>query len=423
MGSWGHRRTKQLGIGLACVLAASLATACGASSSGNGKSGPIKVGYEVPLTGNFAQNGQLLVDGFKLGLKQLGDTVNGRKIEVSYVDTHGDPATALADARKLVNDGISIMEGPLVSSESAAVTPFLGQRKIPVDDLTLCSQIQVDTWAKAHNGMTSSWTCDQPALMGAVWAYNEMHWRHITLVAQDFSFGWQVIGGFAQAFKQLGGTITNVIYVPLNATDLSSYVGQIPKNTDAVYTEMSGGFAVKFTNAYQSFGLHKQIPLLGITQLTGQSALPSEKADAVEGDVYTDAQYCDGIDTPENHKFVDAFVAQYHTRPGYYSDAGYVRAQVLIAALKSLKGDTSDPSAVSAAMRAAKVSAPRGPVSISTETHSPIQNIYICKVEAVNGTLANVPIKTYTNAQPQGQLDYDSWLARLKHDGGSRPKV
>jgi branched-chain amino acid transport system substrate-binding protein len=381
------------------------------------------VAFELPLTGNFAANGAYLRQGFELGLKEFGNTVNGRKIEVTYADTHGDPATALTTARKLVQNGAKIFEGPLVASEAAALTPYLAAQKIPVDDLTLCSEIQLSTWAKSNNGMTSGWSCDQPSMSAAMWAYNEMHWRHISLVAQDFSFGWETVGGFAAAFKKLGGTITNAVYIPLNATDLSSYVSQIPKNVDAVYTEMSGGFAVKFTTAYQSFGLHGKIPLLGITQLTDQSVLPNEEPAAVQGDVYTGAQYCDGINTPENTKFANAYRAAYKAYPGYYSDAGYVRAQVLTSALKSLNGDTSDPKAITKAMRATSINAPRGPLKISPKTFSPIMNSYICQVKKVDGVLRNVPIKTYNNVQPQGPLDYNTWEARFKHDGGARPNT
>ena len=43
---------------------------------------------------------------------------------------------------------------------------------------------------------------------------------------------------------------------------------------------------------------------------------------------------------------------------------------------------------------------------LSTVVDAPIQNIYICKVEKVNGTLKDVPIKTYPNVQPWGTLPY-----------------
>jgi len=397
-------------------------SACGggSKSSGGGAKTPIVVAFELPLTGTFAANGKNQQNGFELGLDIFGRAVNGHPIDVRYVDTKGDPATALTSARKLVQDGVSVFEGPLVASESAATTPFFASTKTPVDDLTLCSEIQLDSWQKTPNGFSSGWSCDQPALIAAKWAYEDKGYRHITVAVQDFSFGWEVAGGFKAAFTKLGGKIDKSIFVPLNATDVSSYVSQIPKDTDAVYAEMSGAFSIRFTDAFKAFGLTGKTPLIGITQLTDQSVLPQLNAGAVTG-VLTGAQYCDGIDSPENKKFVDAYKSKFNLFPGYYSDAGYVKAQILVSAMKTLDGKADDKAAVAKALQAVKITAPRGPVAISKKTHSPIQNVYICEVRMVDGALRNVPIKTYPNIQPEGPLDYAAWEARFRHDSAARP--
>lgn len=422
---FGGSKGRRSGTVLIAVLAVS-ASACGggASSSkadGGGAKTPIVVGFELPLTGTFAANGKNQQNGFELGLDTFGREVNGHPIEVRYVDTKGDPATALTSARKLVQDGINVFEGPLVSSESAATAPFMAQQKMPVDDLTLCSEVQLDTWKQTPNGFASGWSCEQPAMLAAKYAYEEKGYRSVTVAAQDFSFGWEVAGGFKAAFEKLGGKVSTNIWVPLNATDVSSYVSQIPANTDAVYAELSGAFSLRFTDAYKSFGRTGKTPLIGITQLTDQSVLPQLNAEAVTG-VLTGAQYCDGIDTPENKKFVDAYKAKFNLFPGYYSDAGFVKAQVLVEALKTLKGDASDKVAVAKAMQSVKIQAPRGPVSISDKTHSPIQNVYICEVKSVDGALRNVPIKTYESVQPEGPLDFNAWEAHFRHDSKARPE-
>jgi branched-chain amino acid transport system substrate-binding protein len=420
------RSTKRWAGTAVIALSAVVLSACGGGSgssgggSGGGNTDPITVGFELPLTGNFAANGTNEQNGFEIGLDTFGREINGHPLDIKYVDTKGDPATALTSARKLVQDGADVFEGPLVSSESAAVTPFLAAQKVPVDDLTLCSEVQLDSWQKVPNGFSSGWSCDQPALMAAKWAYEDMGWRHVTLAAQDFSFGWEVGGGFKAAFEALGGTVDQAIWVPLNATDLSSYISQIPKDTDAVYAEMSGAFAVRFIDAYQSFGLKQTTPLVGITQLTDQSVLPQLNPQGATG-VYTSAQYCDGIDTKENTDFVAAYQKKFNVFPGYYSDAGYVKAQILTQALKSLKGDVSDKAAVAKALKSATITAPRGPVAISDKTFSPVQNVYMCQVTMVDGALRNVPVKTYENVQPQGSLDYDAWEKHFRHDSAGRP--
>jgi branched-chain amino acid transport system substrate-binding protein len=420
----GSRTRRRVGAAVAALVVVGV-SGCGEGPGGGGGSSepdsPIKVAFELPLTGNFAANGLNQKNGFELGLDTFGREVDGHPIEVSYIDTKGDPATALTSARKIVQEGVTVFEGPLVSSESAAVTPYLAQQNVPVDDLTLCSEVQLDSWQKNGNGYSSGWSCDHPALMAAKWAYEDMGWRHITVAAQDFSFGWEVAGGFKTAFESLGGTIDQQIWVPLNATDVSSYVSQIGQDTDAVYAEMSGAFALRFTDAFKSFGLTGKVPLVGITQLTDQSVLPQLNPEAALG-VYTGAQYCDGIDTPENKEFVDAYHKAYNLYPGYYSDAGYVKAQILVEGLKSLDGDYSDPAKVAEALQSVNIEAPRGPVEISEKTHSPVQNVYICQVTAVGGELRNVPIKTFETVPPEGPLEYDEWETHFRHDSAGRPE-
>ncbi|HLH68590.1 MAG TPA: penicillin-binding protein activator [Candidatus Dormibacteraeota bacterium] len=408
---------------LAGLLSLGLVAACGgASNQGGASASPIKVGYEVPLTGNFASNGRDEENGFKLGLKDFGDVVDGHKIVPIFADTAADPNQALSVAHQLVeNQGVQIFEGPLAANEIAAVAAYLGPRGIPTDDLSMCSAIQLDYYVKFNNGLSSGWACNQPAIMAAEWAYNDMHWRHIVTVGQDFAFGWLVDGGFAAAFKQLGGTIDKMIWFPNTTLDFSPYVSQIPTNVDAVYAEVSGQVAVRFTQAYLQFGLRNKVPLFGITQMTDYSALPSEEPAAVLG-LHTGAQYCDGIQSPQNQKFANEYKAAYGTYPGYYSDAGYTKARLLVAALKRLHGDVSNKKAVIQAMRTTPIVSARGPVKLSgPPAYSPIQNIYICQVEQVNGELRNVPIKTYKNVPPWGILPESKWIEEFRHDSAARP--
>jgi branched-chain amino acid transport system substrate-binding protein len=73
------------------------------------------------------------------------------------------------------------------------------------------------------------------------------------------------------------------------------------------------------------------------------------------------------------------------------------------------------------AMLQAPVAAPRGPVSLSQVTWSPIENEYICKVETVNGSLRNVPVVTYPDVPPWGALSESSFQASFAQQSKSPP--
>ncbi len=409
-GRAGHSWLARLALASCAVLLA----ACGSSGSGNstGSSGshtPVKVGYLLPLTGVFTKNGLSEQDGFKLGLQHFGTSVDGHPIQVTYDNDQGEPAVSLSDARQLVTaDHVQAIEGPLLSSAIAVVAPYVLGQGIPEDDLYLASPEQAAAYTKYGTGFTSGWDGFAPTTEGGRWAYDTMHWRHVTTVGLGISFGWQGVAGFAAQFTKLGGKIDKEIWVPSNTVDMSSYVSAIPASTQAVFVVLSGSQAANFVNDYASFGLKKKIPLMGITTLTDQAALPAENTAAALG-VYTDAQYCDGNPAAVNQAFANSYHAAYGVYPSYYSEAGYTKAQILVAALKSLHGVVSSEKALSAAMRAVHITAPRGPVSFDHSTWSPVQNEYICKVESVHGTLRNVPILTFTAVPPWGTLTKAEW--------------
>jgi branched-chain amino acid transport system substrate-binding protein len=414
------------GLLVAAGLAATaMVAACGSGSGpGSGSSAgksPVVVGYEVPLTGTVAANGKQEQEGWSLALKQLGSSVDGHPIVTSFEDTGVTPAVALSDAHYLVEQKhINIMEGPLLASQIAPVAAYLGPLGIPLDNLAICSGSQLTADARFGNAMTSGWICNTPDIVAADYLYTDLGYRHVTVAATDYAFGWLSAGGFIARFTQLGGHIDKEIWSALTATDFSAYVSAIPRNTQAVFSEGLGAGAVDFTKAYAQYGLRGKIPLYGNTTLFDYSVLPSEPVADVLGDIMV-AQYCDGIDSPANNAFTSAFAAAYGTRPGYYAEAGYVHAELLINALKKLGGDGGHPSALADALRTTTIVAPRGPVNLDPKTDGPVQNIYACKVENVTGTIEAVPVKTWPSVEPWGTLTYSGWQQEFMTDSHGHP--
>jgi branched-chain amino acid transport system substrate-binding protein len=77
------------------------------------------------------------------------------------------------------------------------------------------------------------------------------------------------------------------------------------------------------------------------------------------------------------------------------SVGGYDGMQLIYKALAATKGDT-DGEKLIAAMKGQSWESPRGPITIDPQTREPIQNLYIRKVEKVNGELYNVEFETLT---------------------------
>jgi branched-chain amino acid transport system substrate-binding protein len=388
-----------------------LLAACGGATSGGRQSGPIKVGFILPETGVFAPNGQDERDGWNLALKQLGGSIAGRKVQTIFTDDASDPNQGLSDARQLVEtQGADLLIGPLAANVALAVRSYVAGSGVPTLSVAACPD-ELATSAKTPNYLMTGWTCDQPSLNFGRYVYQKLGYHHLTTVGMDYAFGWQVVGGFVSSFKAAGGTVDKQIWAPINAADYSPYVSQIPQSTEAVFDLAAGTAAIRFTQAYQQFGLKARLPLIGGGTLTDYSVLRSQSPEDVLGTI-TVLQYADGLDTPANRAFVTAYRAATGKYPSYYAETAYAGAKLVVAALGGLQGRTSDHRAVVNALRTTHFQAPRGPVSLNPDTNSPVQNIYIRKVEMVNGALRNVVIDTIRQSQPWGPLSRSAWEAQ-----------
>ncbi|HLX02195.1 MAG TPA: ABC transporter substrate-binding protein, partial [Trinickia sp.] len=77
---------------------------------------------------------------------------------------------------------------------------------------------------------------------------------------------------------------------------------------------------------------------------------------------------------------------------------GYDGMHLIYEALKKTNGN-SDGDALLAAMKGMAWESPRGPISIDPATRDIVSNIYIRKVERLNGQLWSTEFQTYPNVK------------------------
>src|ERR1700731_3618205 len=78
-----------------------LTTGTGPVQSAPAANEPIKIGVEFPLTGSSQEAGTCLLNGFKLYLDQIHNTMGGHKVQLLAENDETNPATAKAKVRKL----------------------------------------------------------------------------------------------------------------------------------------------------------------------------------------------------------------------------------------------------------------------------------------------------------------------------------
>src|SRR5262249_25092777 len=95
-----------------------------------------------------------------------------------------------------------------------------------------------------------------------------------------------------------------------------------------------------------------------------------------------------------NRTFVADFRKAFGMRPNFMGVGGYDGMQLIAKALEKTNGST-DGDALIGAMKGMAWESPRGPVSIDPETRDIVQNIYVRKVERVDGELYNIEFQTF----------------------------
>ena len=368
------------------LLAAGLSTAAHAAD-------PIRVGFLTIKSGALAAGGKQMEDGLRLFLKERNNMIAGRKVELIVGDTGGQPAITKTKAQELVEkDRVQVIIGPLAAFEALAIDDYIRKSEIPVispsaaaEDLT---QRKPNPWFVRAVG-----TSAQASHVLGDYAAKELKYKRVAIIADDFAFGHETAAAFQRTFEENGGKVVQKLWSPLNVADYSTYIGQIKPNVDAVFAAFAGGNGIKFLKQYNEFGLKGKIPVLGAMTTVDEGILKSMGDEALG--VVSSGWYTAGLTNPDNKKFVAAMNRDYQQDPGYYSMGAYGAAMMLEQALKEVKGKIEDKPAFMAALRNVQLTNdPRGKFSLDA-LGNPVMDIYVRKVERVNGKLANVVIKTY----------------------------
>jgi branched-chain amino acid transport system substrate-binding protein len=372
------------------VLAGVLLVAAGA---GWAQRGPVKIGLLVPLTGPLAANGKEMANGLALFLEEQGQRLAGREVRLTVEDTEAKPATALTKTRALIeSQGVHVLVGPLSTAEAYGVLPFINARKFPTISPTVAAE-DLTQRRRSPYIVRTGWTAGQPAHPFGRWVYETLKYRKIAVIAQDFAFGHESSAAFQRTFEEAGGQIVQKLFTPLGTADFGPYLARLRRDVDAVYVASAGADALRFTRQYAVAGLKDRLPLIGSGNFTDEHVLRTMGDEALG--IVTALHYSAALATPANRRYVGAYEAKYRHVPSYYSEGTYVAGLVLKAALEAVGGDVEDAGKLLAALRRVTLTdAPRGPVSFDDFGH-PIENIYVRRVERVDGRLQNTVIHTF----------------------------
>ena len=405
------RREKQLGIVLNILLllfAGFLSCEGFQSYALAAEKGPIKIGYICPSTGNFAQMGIDMLDGFKMFLDEINYTVAGRKIELIVEDEGDNPATAVTKARKLVNaDKVHLMAGVFMTPSAYAVAPIFEEAGIPFivtssggDDLTQRK--------RSKNLIRLTYTGCNLGHAAGDYAYHKLGWRRVAAIGFDYAFSHEVVGGFQHVFEDAGGKVIQRVWPPLNTMDFSPYVAGLKRDADGLFDAIVGSASVRFLRAMRVSGLMNKWKVLAAGSATDEWLLPA-LGDLGLG-VYSTFNWSAVLQTPENMKFVDKVHKLLKREATVGMASNYTGADWITRAMKVVNGDVEDKEKLMQALRAVEIpNSPRGPLKLDKYGHN-IQNIYVRRVDKANNQYQNTVVETYPSVSQFWKYDPETYL-------------
>ena len=373
--------------------------------------GPIKIGLMAPLTGVVASGGREIVEGFQMYFETIGNRVAGRAIEVTVEDDASNPDTALQKARRLVEQGqVHFLFGNLLANTGLAVANYVRGTGTPyfipviaADDLTQRARIP-------NVIRVAGYSASQFSRPLADWAYKQGY-RRAALISQDYTFGHEQCGGFAQKFREMGGQVVQQYWHPLNTSDFSPYMGQLASaGADVVFAMETGSDATRLIQAYSQFGLKGRIPLLGSMNASDQSVIRTMGAEA-EG-IVSAAHFAEGSPNPATQAFVADYERRFQKLPSLYGFSHFSGAMWVVEALKTIGAAAEDRDRLLAAVRATTLTnSPLGaPVSLD-RFGNPIYDAFIRRVgRRPDGKLWNAPIATYEKVDQFWGFDPETYM-------------
>lgn len=355
---------------------------------------PIKIGVLMPYSGPSASTGQHLDNGFKVYMAQYGDTVAGRKIQVIRKDTTGPaPAVAKRIARELVvQDKVDFIVGVDFTSNAIPIAPVTTEGKTPT--LVTIASTQGILKNAPYMVRFSQTQPQTTAPLGAWAAKNGL--KRVFILVQDYATGHDAKEAFTRTFEAGGGSIVEVIAVPTDAMDATSYVRRIKDaKPDGVYVFMTpGDQARNFFRAADAAGLAKA----GIRMLADGVTLSDYNLDSYGAGALgavSAHHYSASHDSEMNRNFVKAYMNMVggKERPNFTTIAAYDALHAVYQVIKAQNGKLH-PERTMGLLKTMKFESPRGPIEIDPQTREIVQNVYIRRVEQLNGYMSNVEFET-----------------------------
>ena len=341
---------KSLLLGAAVVLATPLAVLAGS----------IKIGFNAPLTGFAAADGNSALVGARLAVEQVnaGGGINGDDIELVVYDDQASPKEAAPLAVKMttqdeVTAGIS---GSYSGSTRAAATIFQ-ENSVPYIS---AYAVHPDITRAGDYVFRTSFMGEVQGRAGAKLIGDVMGLKRVALVTLNNDFGKSLATGFKEKAADFGIEITGEYEYSIKDREFGPIVSKVRSDDpDAIYA--SGYF-------FTAGPLVRQIRAAGIAApVIGQEGYDSQKFIEIAGPDAEGVIITTSLDRDSSNPITQAFIKGFEEMAGYPTDmvAASAHTAVLVMAEALKTAGAGDRAALRNAIAGSSVDASTGHISFN----------------------------------------------------------
>ena len=341
---------KSLLLGTAVALAAPLAVLAGS----------IKIGFNAPLTGFAAADGNSALVGAKLAVEQVNGAggIDGDTIELVVYDDQASPKEAAPLAVKMttqdeVTAGIS---GSYSGSTRAAATIFQ-ENSVPYIS---AYAVHPDITRAGDYVFRTSFMGEVQGRAGAKLIGDVMGLKRVALITLNNDFGKSLATGFKEKAADFGIEITGEYEYSIKDREFGPIVSKVRSDDpDAIYA--SGYF-------FTAGPLVRQIRAAGIAApVIGQEGYDSQKFIEIAGPDAEGVIITTSLDRDSSNPITQAFIKGFEEMAGYPTDmvAASAHTAVLVMAEALKTAGAGDRTALRDAIAASSVDASTGHISFN----------------------------------------------------------
>ncbi|TCL03569.1 ABC transporter substrate-binding protein [Sodalis ligni] len=310
----------------------------------------VSIGYQAPLTGEYAQYGTLFRNSANQAVAEFNQShrLPGVRVEVKFEDSKGDAKEGVNIARKFSDDQTIVgVIGDFSSTVSIAAGKVYAETHVPQLSQTASHPdfVKISPWqfrnitTMAYEGpYTANWVHDTGAKRAAI-------------VAIQNDWGQSAAQEFAHGFTADGGQVVTTEFFNPGTRDFRAIITKIARQKpDVIYLAQFYEDGAAFLQQIRQLGV--KAPLFGASSLDEQKLIQLA-GPAAEG-LRLPTSFDLNSQVPNVKHYVEQYRALYHTEPNQFAAQAYDATNILLDAIVKGGGAGATRQSVRDALAATK---------------------------------------------------------------------